>query len=259
MNDKDQPQQSLHEKLFKDVKTDHGKFGIGDLLVLVMGGFLLLFTVYFTWDFLNRSMPVEYKILSIAGLWGLDFGVIFWSLTYIFGSTSKWQDFCALGMLALDYIGVALTTIVGFLTGRHTTVPELIQTVTLYGVIGIILINVLASVLYHLASPQTAHKRQRRKMLADLDDDRQRAEIELQRQREQLRLDEQMVEQRKQIVEKERELARQAVELEAIEKQTRQHLNFAPPVAPMRAPETMGVPSGLAQGNGHEPGALKNA
>lgn len=249
MNDHRQAQQSLHERLFKSSsKTNHDRFTAGDLLSLVMGGFLLLFTVYFTWDFLNRSMPAEYKVLAVAGLWGLDIGVIFWTLVFIFGSTAKWQDFTSLCMLALDYIGVALCTIVGFLAGRGSDIPVLIQTITLYGVVGIILINVLASILYHLASPQTAYMRERRKMLALLDDERQRATLELERQREQLRMDEAMVEQRRQIVEKERELARQAIELEAIERRTRQHLNTGEPAAIPPLSRTEGIAD-----NGHEP------
>lgn len=237
MNDKN-PQESLYERLFKSAreKENNDEFTIGDFLVLTMGACLLLFTIYFSWDFLNRAMPSEYKILAIAGLWGLDIGIIFWSLVYIFGSTAKWQDFTALSMLVIDYVGVALTTIIGFLTGRHLAVPELIQVLTLYGVIGIILINVLATGVYHLASPQTAHKRKRRKALADLIDEHQRAEIELACLRARLRMSEAMINQRRQIVEKEQELAAQALELEEIEEKTRRRLNRMPPSPPPSLP-----------------------
>ena len=227
MDQKTPERSGLHERLFPKVATDHGGLDAGDILVSALSLFLMGFTVFFSWDFLQRSLPADYKFLAVAGLAGLDVGVIFWTLTWIFGSTSKGQDATAMGMLVTDYIGVAITTVVGFLSNRGSTVPSLLQTVALYGVIGVVLVNFGAGIIYHLTSPKSTHRRAMRKMVEKLEADRQRAELELRRMGEELAQDKEYIARKSVIVDEEEKLSAQKIKLDAIDKRNREAMDSA--------------------------------
>ena len=248
MSDASEVRYSLHERLFPEVgKTDHGKFSISDLLVLLLDGCLILFTGYFSWEFLQSSMPGEYKILSVAGLWGLDFGMVFWSLVWIYGSTTEKQDWASIGMWTIDFLGVGVTTFVGFFAGRSAAIPSFVQYVSLVGVVIIILLNVFAGYFYHFNSPRTRRARKVRKMREELDVAGELAELKLEREKLQLQQDARYLEQRRDVVNKEKELAELAVELETIDSHTRGVL------AKMRSDGKVPVTSnGNGNGNGND-------
>lgn len=84
------------------VQTDHGGIDIGDLIVLLLDAVLLIYTAWRSYDFLSTTVPSGFEILGLIGLWGLDIGAIAWSLVWIFGSSTKYQDWTSMSFFIID-------------------------------------------------------------------------------------------------------------------------------------------------------------
>src|SRR5512133_3703017 len=93
------------------IQTDHGGIGIGDLLVLGLDAVLLIYTAFRSYDFLSTTVPTGFEILGLIGLWGLDIGAVAWSLVWIFGSSSRYQDWISMAFFLVDLAGVILTSV----------------------------------------------------------------------------------------------------------------------------------------------------
>ena len=127
---------------------------------------LLIYTAFRSYDFLSTTVPSGFEILGLIGLWGLDIGAVAWSLVWIFGSSSKYQDWISMAFFLVDLIGVILTSVTNSLmygdkrqrndrrclTGVHQVAIPLV-------VVG----NVVAGFIYHMTSPETKARREKRK------------------------------------------------------------------------------------------------
>src|SRR5512137_1952966 len=97
--------------LGRDLTTDHGGMTLGDVIVLILDAVLLIYTGWRSYDFLTTSVPAGYELLALVGLWGLDIGALAWSLVWIFGSSTKYQDWTSMFFFVFDLLGVILTSI----------------------------------------------------------------------------------------------------------------------------------------------------
>jgi hypothetical protein len=147
------------------IQTDHGGLDIGDLIVLLLDAVLLIYTAWRSYDFLSTTVPSGFEILGLVGLWGLDIGAIAWSLVWIFGSSTKYQDWTSMAFFIIDLVGVILTSITdslmyGAKDGAMTHVLSGIATVAIPLVV---VSNVVAGFIYHMTSPATKARREERK------------------------------------------------------------------------------------------------
>jgi hypothetical protein len=147
------------------IQTDHGGLDIGDLIVLLLDAVLLIYTAWRSYDFLSTTVPSGFEILGLVGLWGLDIGAIAWSLVWIFGSSTKYQDWTSMSFFIIDLVGVILTSITdslmyGAKDGAMTHVLSGIATVAIPLVV---VSNVVAGFIYHMTSPATKARREERK------------------------------------------------------------------------------------------------
>lgn len=147
------------------IQTDHGGVDIGDLIVLLLDAVLLIYTAWRSYDFLATTVPSGFEILGLIGLWGLDIGAIAWSLVWIFGSSTKYQDWTSMAFFIIDLVGVILTSITdslmyGAKDGAMTLVLSGIATVAIPLVV---VSNVVAGFIYHMTSPATKARRDERK------------------------------------------------------------------------------------------------
>ncbi|MCJ7432717.1 MAG: hypothetical protein MUO77_04440, partial [Anaerolineales bacterium] len=147
------------------IQTDHGGLGIGDLIVILLDAVLLIYTAFRSYDFISTTVPTGFEILALVGLWGLDIGAIAWSLVWIFGSSSKYQDWTSMAFFIIDLVGVILTSVTdslmyGAKDGAMTSVLTGISTVAIPLVV---VSNVVAGFIYHMTSPATKARREERK------------------------------------------------------------------------------------------------
>ena len=156
---------SLLHNLMPDIETDHGTMDIGDLIVLVFGVVLLIYTGWRSFNLLSQSVPEDWKIIAFVGLWGLDFGMIGWSLVWMFGSSAKYQDWLSGAFIAIDTIGVILTSLTDSLMYGDSggAMYATLEPVAMVLIPMVIISNAVATVIYHLTSPKVRMKRQNRK------------------------------------------------------------------------------------------------
>jgi len=204
------------DNLFKRVvggQTDHGGMKLGDVIVLILDAVLLVYSAYWSWHFMQAPLPESDRAIALVGLWGLDVGAVFWSLTWIFGSTTWEQDAVSLTMFVIDLIGMTVTSFVGSL-GLAAAVAS--ADVSRWVVAAIIMLNIVMGFGYHMTSPQTRAARKRRKAMAEIAQKEREAAIAIERERLELEATERMLAQRKALIEREREAVRQTLELDGI-------------------------------------------
>ncbi len=202
------------------VKTDHGKFNAADLLIVVLNIFLFGYTAYRSWRFLQGTFAGndpngEFTIAAIIALVGLDIAAVAWSLVWMFGSTSKWQDIVALCMFIISLIGMVLTSMVDTLSGEGV-VPESLQTIAYYGVPAIILLNVAAGIAYHMISPQVSLSRKERRMKAENYETRRLGELAQKNTATKLEIAENQSRQNDALIARQQQLAQQKIVLDGI-------------------------------------------
>ena len=150
------------------IQTDHGGITIGDILVLLLDLVLLVYTAFRSYDFLTTTVPDGWQTLALIGLWGLDIGAVFWSLTWIFGSTGKFQNWVSLSLFVIDLAGVGLTGLTDSLMyGKETVMSETLGGVTTMAVPVVVFLNVVAGFIFHMTSPQTKNRRKQRELEAE--------------------------------------------------------------------------------------------
>lgn len=147
------------------IKTDHGGFGIGDLIILLLDAVLMIYTAWRSYDFLSTTVPTGFEILGLVGLWGLDIGVVAWSLVWIFGSSSKYQDWTSMAFFFIDLVGVILTSVTDSLMygAKDAAMTGMLTGITSVAIPLVIVGNVVAGFIYHMTSPATKSRREERK------------------------------------------------------------------------------------------------
>jgi len=203
-------------QMFPELETDHGGVTLGDLVVLLLDAVLLIYTMYRSWHFLSNSIQADFQIMAILGLWGLDIAAVSWSLTWIFGSTTDYQDWISMGMFLLSLVGMGLTSLIDTLT-YGAVLPPVMQTIAWYGIPLIILANVVAGFVYHMTSPSTRRRRNERKMQENLRKKREKGELELRRRAMEAAQARELIEQKSQVLASYQQLAEQKVALDQIE------------------------------------------
>lgn len=209
------PTSNLFDRLFPEVRSDHGGLKLGDVIVLILDVVLLVYSGYWSWHFMQAPLPEADKAIALIGLWGLDAGAVFWSLTWIFGSTTDAQDAVSLTMFIIDLIGMTITSLVGSL-GIVEQVGQ--GDISRWAVGIIIMLNIVMGFVYHMTSPQTKAARKRRKMVEDLAEKERGAELQLEQERLQIEQAERLLAQRQSLIEREIEMTRQTLELDGIKK-----------------------------------------
>src|SRR5258708_5600054 len=169
-------------------QEDHGGFNIGDLVVIILDLVLLIYTGYRSWHFLSGSVSIDFQILSLVCLWGLDIGMVASSLVWIFGSATRFQNWASMGLFVIDMIGMFLTSIVDTLAyGNGDALPPIMKSVAWYGIPIIIGLNVLAGFVYHMTSPSTRKRRAERAQDEEMSKQQERGDLELRRMTMQLK------------------------------------------------------------------------
>lgn len=202
------------------VKTDHGKFNSADLLIIILNILLFGYTAYRSFRFLQSTFAGndttgEFTVAAIIALVGLDVAAVAWSLVWMFGSTTKWQDLVALVMFIVSLVGMVLTSMTDTLAGE-SNVPPALKFSAYYGVPAIILLNVAAGIMYHMISPQVSLGRKERRMKADTRETQMLGELAQQDTAMKLEIAEKQARQNDELIARQQRLAEQKIKLDAI-------------------------------------------
>ena len=210
-------------------EDDHGGFNLGDLIVIVLDLVLLIYTGYRSWHFLSGSVTDGFQILAIVGLWGLDIGMVAWSLVWMFGSATKFQNWASMALFVIDLGGVFLTSVVDTLAygnGRDV-LPPIMQSIAWYGIPLIIGLNVLAGFVYHMTSPKTRRMRAERAQDEELSIQQEKGNLELRRMNMQLKQAQDYTQKRATMLVAFADIAEQNIAMSEIEAQMMARLNQA--------------------------------
>ncbi|HXF85504.1 MAG TPA: hypothetical protein VNK49_08945 [Anaerolineales bacterium] len=209
-------------------EEDHGGFGLGDLAVIILDVVLLVYTGYRSWHFLSDSVANEFEIIAIIGLWGLDIGAVFWSVAWMFNSTTKYQNWASMGMFIFDLFGVFITSVVDTLAyGSADALPPVVRTIAWFGIPLIIVLNVLAGFVYHMTSPAVRRRRAMRAQNEEMAKQREKGELELRRMALQLKQAQEYTQKRATMLLSFAEIAEQNVAMAEIEAAMMAKLNKA--------------------------------
>jgi hypothetical protein len=161
MSETNQTNSMIDTLLGRDINTDHGGMTIGDVIVLILDVVLLIYTGWRSYDFLTHSVPVGFELLALVGLWGLDIGAVAWSLVWIFGSSTKYQDWTSMFFFVFDLLGVILTSLTDSLMyGQNdAAMAKMMGGIAVVIVPLIVVANAVAGFIYHMSSPQTKERR----------------------------------------------------------------------------------------------------
>ena len=134
------------------------------LLINLLKISLLAFTGFRTYHFLTTTLPSDAFIVAIFGLAAIDLGVVLWESYYNHGALSAEQETIAGGMIILDLIGMACAFAGDVLLIRTDVVaPTWLPTVALFGVIGVVIGNVVGGVGVSVFDPEARIARARRR------------------------------------------------------------------------------------------------
>lgn len=152
------------------------KLTVGGVIATIILGCLILalliYTATRTIHFLQMTFPPSMSYVAYLALAAFDGGIIGWTIFATFGSEGPAQRAIAYLMIFICAIGVILTTVADTLIvsqdNHLTKAPPDIATVGLWGSIAIIVLNVLAGITVHLASPHHIRKWQMETMRDDV-------------------------------------------------------------------------------------------
>ena len=101
----------------------------------------------------------------MVGLWGLDIGAVAWSLVWIFGSSTKYQDWTSMFFFVFDLLGVVLTSLTDSLMYGQAdgVLSKMLGGIAVVVVPLIVVANAIAGFIYHMTSPQTKERRSLRR------------------------------------------------------------------------------------------------
>jgi len=215
---------NLFEKMFPDLKTDHGGFTLGDVLVILISAAMLIFTGFRSWDIIKITVPQGWEMVAYVGLFALDGGMILWALVWMFGSTTKWQDGIAISLWAVDALGMGLTALADtFLYApKASNLAGFVEAVSgmVWWVVPVLaFLNAVAGIVYHYAHPGVSKRRRERRLRAELDEQAQIGHYHLKRQELQAEQARDLITQRQQVLEAYAKLVAQKRQQDALERQ----------------------------------------
>jgi len=149
--------------------------------------------------------------------------MIAWALVWMFGSTTRFQDWISLSMWSIDALGVLLAVLADtFLytpAGQDGSVIQLIQTLVWWAVPILAVFNGVMGIVYHLTHPHVERRRKERRLQQEIAQLRMRGEYDLRRQELEAQLARDMVQKRRQHLAAYRTLVSTHRELNALEQQ----------------------------------------
>lgn len=151
------------------IQTDHDGFTFTDLAVLILDAVLFIYTAWRSYHLLTNSVPDDMQVMALIGLWGLDIGMVIWSIVWMFGSTEKYQDWTAMAFFLIDLVGVILTSLTDSLSFSNPdgSMTDMLQGIAAPAIPLIVVANVVAGFIYHMTSPKTRAKREARQAAAE--------------------------------------------------------------------------------------------
>ncbi len=196
---------SLFERMFPQLRTDHGGLTFGDVTVFLMSAVATLFTAWRSYDILMHTLPggdSTYTVIAIAGLFFLDIGAIMWALAWVFGSVTPYQDWISLGMWILDMVGVLVAVLADtFLyTDVGGALVNLVQVLVWWVVPVLAVLNLVAGVVYHFVSPAARRRRELRRIQAEIELRRIQGEAAARKQELEVELAKELVAKRQQAI-----------------------------------------------------------
>lgn len=142
------------------------KLTVGSVVgTIILGGLilaLLIFTASRTVHFLQLTFPPDFAYVAYLALAAFDGGIIGWSIFATVSAEGAMQRGLAYLMIFVCLVGVILTTVADTIisSGENglTKVPPYMATIGVWGSLVVIILNVVAGVVAHLASPHHVRK-----------------------------------------------------------------------------------------------------
>lgn len=135
---------------------------IGGIILSGMIIALMIFTATRTVHFLQQTFPPDMAYIAYLALAAFDIGIIGWMMFAVSSSEGPMQRAVAYLMVFVCLMGVVLTTIADTVTSSAanglTKAPPYMTTVGIWGTVVIILLNVVAGIVIHLADPHHIRK-----------------------------------------------------------------------------------------------------
>lgn len=131
---------------------------VAHIFLWVLALSLLGFTAFRTYHFLSMTFPPDQNYMAYLGLAAFDGGVLLWFFFATKAATGPWQCGISYTMIFVDLAGVVVCTVADMLltsqsNGLVMTIPPDVAISALYGVILIIIVNILATIVTHLMNP----------------------------------------------------------------------------------------------------------
>ncbi len=210
------------------------KWGADDIIILVIGALLSLYTMWRSADFLSHTIPdgLQFReVVIVLGIVGMDVAMWAWAFTWLHWARTKAQKNLALGMFILTAFIVSIAAITDaamyFFGGA---LHESVRVMAFFIVIGGAILVAIAAFGYHNISPKVQVERALRIAKSDIEKKRaahfadfetkrleHQAEMEkrhltvtqqLETERQDLELSEQLVKTRNAMVERAKQVAR---------------------------------------------------
>lgn len=135
------------------------KKNIATLAITALGLALMIYTAMRGLDFITATLPADKQILAYFALAATEGGVLFFLAFYLYGAEGSWQSAISIIMLVIDFLGsIALFTADTLLRAgengivKTLTADEMLTVI--YGMSGLIALNVAASIGLHLTDPE---------------------------------------------------------------------------------------------------------
>lgn len=142
----------------------------GTILLLCVGGLLLAYTAFRSFDILRQTLPPDAQIMAYIGLAGLDGGLIAWTVFKMKSARGDTQQAIATFMVVIQLAGVALTSIGDSLMySAGERMPDYILTAVVWGVPAIIALNIAAVTVVHLSDPTRELEQARRQVRDEIE------------------------------------------------------------------------------------------
>lgn len=155
---------------------------IATVLFYVISGALLVYAAARSLDFIHATLPADQQLIGYLGLAATSGGMLAWLLLFMYKAEGIGQKVTAGIMTVLDMLGEfgLFTMDTLYQTGKSGMIEGLaaeeIRLVVL-GLSGLIALNILATVLFHLLEPENI-KRMRESFVRDQLEDKALKEIE---------------------------------------------------------------------------------
>jgi len=154
---------NVNESLAPQPEIDSGP-KLDSIVIYLLGGVLLIYTGWRSFDLLSKSVPDEWKIIAFVGLFGLDFGLIGWALAYAKGATTGAQKMLARSFIVIDALGVLISGLTDSLmyNSGGDAVYQTLEPIVMFLVPIIIMGNAFATLAYKLADEKVIEDRKKR-------------------------------------------------------------------------------------------------